>query len=280
LKKVLVTGANGFVGRSVVKCLLDRNVQVTCILREGNPDNNFWADKNVVMCLTQDIFEEDEDWYFNVFKDIDTIIHCAWYAKHGDYLHSEKNLSCLSGSLKLGKSASLAGVKRFIGIGSCAEYDIAHEVLDVFTPLKPLNLYAATKVSAYYCLSNYFINSSTQFAWCRLFYLYGEGEDSNRFVSSIKMHVMANKPIDLTDCSQIRDYLDIRIAGEKIVNVALGDLVGPVNICSGEKTVLRDLAVRVANEYGEESLLRFGLRKRNDFDPDIVVGIPYQSPKP
>ena len=58
-----------------------------------------------------------------------------------------------------------------------------------------------------------------------------------------------------------------------IVDVALGSRKGPVNICSGKPITVRELAERIADEFGRRDLLRFGARPDNPVDPPCVVGV-------
>jgi dTDP-6-deoxy-L-talose 4-dehydrogenase (NAD+) len=58
-----------------------------------------------------------------------------------------------------------------------------------------------------------------------------------------------------------------------IVEHALGSGQGPVNICSGTPVTVRELAERIADEYGRRDLLRFGARPDNLVDPPCVVGV-------
>ena len=111
------------------------------------------------------------------------------------------------------------------------------------------------------------------FAWCRLFYLYGEGEDLRRLVSYVRGRLQAGEPAELSSGSQVRDFLDVREAARMVVDVALGSLEGPVNICSGTAVTVRELAERIADEFGRRDLLRFGARPDNPVDPPCVVGI-------
>jgi dTDP-6-deoxy-L-talose 4-dehydrogenase (NAD+) len=80
----------------------------------------------------------------------------------------------------------------------------------------------------------------------------------------------------LTPGDQVRDFLDVREAADIIADVALGDVCGPVNVCSGVPVTVRALAERIADEYGRRDLLRFGARPYNDFDPPRVVGAPWR----
>ena len=112
-----------------------------------------------------------------------------------------------------------------------------------------------------------------EFAWCRLFYLYGEGEDERRLVPYLRAKLEAGKPAELSSGEQIRDYLDVGDAGRMIAEAALGPVQGPVNICSGIPVTIRQFAERIADEFGRRDLLRFGARPENLTDPPRVVGL-------
>ncbi len=222
---------------------------------------------------TQDLFAEQSYWWAEACKGVDMVIHCAWYAEPGKYLQSSKNIDCLIGTLNLAKGAAEARVRRFIGIGTCFEYDLILGVLSTDTALKPLTPYAAAKASAYMELSQYFSAEQIEFAWCRLFYLYGEGEDSRRLVPYIHEQLSSGEYAELTSGKQIRDFLDVKEAGAMIVKVALSNMQGAVNICSGVPITVRQLAEQIADEYSRRELLRFGTRPDNLIDPPCVVGI-------
>jgi nucleoside-diphosphate-sugar epimerase len=125
------------------------------------------------------------------------------------------------------------GVRRVVGVGTCAEYDLSQGMLPPDSPLNPQTLYAACKASAFQILGQLLPPAGVEFAWCRLFYLYGQGEDSRRLVPYLNQQLSQGEPVALTSGRQIRDFLDVREAGAMIADVALGDRQGPVNICSG-----------------------------------------------
>ena len=272
-KTVLLTGATGFVGRHVITNLLDRNIKVRAIVRKGK--KSFFKDKNfkIELIETDDLFKESVDWWVEQCKGIDTIIHVAWYAEPGKYLKSEKNIDCLIGSLNLAKGAIRAGIRRFIGIGTCFEYDLNFGNLSINTPLKPTTPYAAAKAGLYMLLSQLLSSQSIEFSWCRLFYLYGEGEDERRLVSYIHKQLSKCKKVDLSSGKQIRDFLDVAEVGRIIVDVSMGSQHGPINICSGIPITVRQLAEKIADEYGRRDLLNFGARPDNLVDPPRIVGV-------
>jgi dTDP-6-deoxy-L-talose 4-dehydrogenase (NAD+) len=201
------------------------------------------------------------------------LVHAAWYAEPGEYLTSSLNLACLAGTLNLAHAFAEVGGQRFVGVGTCAEYDLSVGVLTTGTPLAPNNLYAACKASAYQVLSCLFDPESVGFAWCRIFYLYGEGEDERRLMPYIRRQLAAGREVLLTRGEQVRDFLDVKDAARMIADVAQGKQQGAVNICSGEAVTVRELAERVADKYGRRELLRFGARPENLFDPPRVVGV-------
>ncbi|MBI5909549.1 MAG: NAD(P)-dependent oxidoreductase [Betaproteobacteria bacterium] len=269
----LLTGATGFVGRQVLQELGKRNCKVRLIVRDGSQSRIAQSNAIEAVIATADLWSESVAWCADVCRGVDSVIHAAWYAEPGQYLSSPKNLECLAGTLRLAQGASQAKVRRFVGVGTCFEYDLGAGYLSVATPLRPSTPYAAAKAAAFMALSQYLPQQGVEFAWCRLFYLYGEGEDDRRLVPYLRAKLSAGEPADLSSGSQIRDYLDVGEAGRMIVEHALGAEQGPVNICSGTPVTVRELAERIADEYGRRDLLRFGARPDNLVDPPCVVGL-------
>ncbi len=272
----LLTGATGFVGRQVLRALGEKGVRVRVVVRDGKQRQLAIVECVETVVTTPDLFAERADWWANVCKGVDTVIHVAWYAEPGKYLESSKNLDCLIGTLHLAKGATQAGVKRFIGIGTCFEYDLTGGILSVDTPLRPLTPYAGAKAASFMALSQWAPMQSIEFAWCRLFYLHGEGEDSRRLVPYLRSKLAAGEPAELTSGNQIRDFIDVREAGRIIAETALGHAQGVVNICSGIPITVRQLAESIADEYGRRDLLRFGARQDNLIDPPCVVGVKHR----
>ena len=272
MKRVLLTGCTGFVGAQIHRQLKDKGYYLRLVIREGTElelKSEVGSDELV---LTKDLFSQTTEWWEIVCDGISDVIHCAWYTEPGLYLQSEKNLDCLFGTLNLARGASRAGVSRFIGLGTCFEYAASNEPLKNNSPLNPLSLYAATKVSLYLVLSEYLKVQSINFLWCRLFYLYGDNEDTRRLVPYVREKLSKNEYVDLTSGNQIRDFLDVEEAAKKIINCFEKNIMGVQNICSGIETSVRTMVEKIADEYGRRDLLRFGVRSENLVDPSYVVG--------
>ena len=272
-QRILLTGATGFVGKQVLKAIQVQKATITLVVRPGWKEKIQNHEGIIDIFETKDLFAESSEWWEAKCKNIDIIIHLAWYAVPGKYLTSEVNIDCLSGTLNLVKGASAGGIKRFIGIGTCFEYDHIDGMLSTNTPIKPLSLYAASKAATYLVISQWLSQKNIEFVWCRLFYLYGEGERAERLVPYIRSKLENNQTAELTSGTQVRDYINVSEAGSMIASMAFNKVLGCANICSGIPITIRELAEQIADEYGKRELLRFGARPDNLVDPPCVVGI-------
>ena len=270
---VTLTGATGFIGSQILHNLLERGCSVRVLVRDPSRLHGVPARGALEVVHTPDLFAEVTDRLEELLEGSEILVHAAWHAEPGEYLTSPVNLACLTGTLNLASAFAAVGGKRFVGVGTCAEYDPSAGVMTTDTPLAPNTLYAACKASAFQVLRCFFGTEDVSFAWCRIFYLYGEGEDERRLVPYIRGQLEAGQEVLLTRGAQVRDFLDVKDAARMITEVSLGHQQGAVNICSGEAMTIRQLAERVADEYGRRELLRFGARPENIFDPPRVVGV-------
>lgn len=270
MTRVLVTGATGFVGRQVLHELRSQGAEVSVTLRPGKST----PDGIAAAHFTDDLFSEGPEFWSQACDGIDTVIHVAWYAEPGKYVNSSRNLSCMSGTIRMAEAAAAAGVKRLVGVGSCFEYDLDNGYLKTSTPLVPRTPYGAAKAGTYLALSRAMPILGVSFAWCRLFYLYGEGEDDRRLVPYLRRCFASGGAAELTSGQQIRDYMDVVEAGRRLAVVGLSSAEGVFNICSGIPITVEQMARRIAEEYGRADLLRLGARPDNPEDPPCVIGEP------
>lgn len=273
MTRVLLTGATGFVGTQVLRHLLAKGAQVTAVLRPDRP-----APIGVTPLRSPDLFAEPASFWADTCAGHDAVVHVAWYAEPGKYLHSPLNLDCLVGTLRLAQGAAAAGVRHFTGIGTCFEYDLSaaavlpHQPLTTHAPLAAATPYGSAKAATFMALTGNLPGMG--FAWCRLFYLFGQGEDPRRLVPYIHGRLAAGEPVELTSGRQLRDFLDVAEAGRQIAEVSLRGLTGPLNICSGLPVTIAALAARIAESYGRPDLIRLGARPDSADDPAYVVGVP------
>lgn len=272
MKRVLLTGASGFVGINILKRLIKESVYIRTVARNPSKLSNY--KKHIDIIYTNDLFTESKESLMGILDDIDTVIHCAWFMDHGVNINSEKNINCLQGSIRLAQSCKTAGVSKFIGIGTCYEYDQAVMVMNTHCPLRPSNLYGSCKASLFFTLFNYFQNTNITFLWCRLFNLYGDNENVNRLFPHLKQKLEQNEIVHLTKGAQIRDYLHIDDAVLQILKAISDNRSGPVNICSGIPITVKQFCINIAHNYGKEYLLKFNSKPLKNNEPYCIVGVP------
>jgi nucleoside-diphosphate-sugar epimerase len=268
--RVLLSGPTGFLGQQVLKALQASGIDTRLIVRSGG---RTLAKSNTNSTIqTKDLFSESPQWLEQVCEGIDTIIHCAWYVEAGKYLRSDRNMDCMTGTLNFAKAAVRAGVRRFVGIGTCLEYQASDSQLTVDNFLAPRTPYAAAKAATYMVLSQYLAEHKVEFAWCRVFNLFGENEDPNRLFPYVHSQLKSGKCAYLTSGNQIRDYLDVKVAGKMIADIATSQRQGAINICSGRPITVRQLVEELADHYNARHLLHFGAKPENPDELPFIWG--------
>jgi len=271
--RILLTGSTGFVGRHVLRSLLSLDFNVTITLRRGQ-----LPPEGVSVIWSDDLFSEPLEFWIGACDRVDAVIHVAWYVEHGLYLHSELNLRCLEGTLRLFSGAMHANVAHFQGIGSCMEYDLFTPelmnkmLLSTNSPLNPTTVYGGAKASAYLTISR--VQCEMTVAWSRLFYLFGEGESSERLVPYLRSSFINGEAVQLKYGQAYRDFMDVRHAARQIASVTANAISGPLNICSGKAVTIFEFARTLAEEFGREELVRMDYPQNECLEPSFVVGSP------
>lgn len=265
--KVLVTGGTGFVGGAIRQVLTEQGISVKLLVRKKV--TTFF---NEELEITSDVFDLKVFEWVELLKDVDKVIHCAWYVNHSDYLVSTENIKCMTGTLELVKAIATQKDCTFIGLGTCFEYDLSEGLLSPETTENPNCLYAECKLAVKRLSWKLLEKSSSTIIWARLFYLYGDGEQSNRLYASVMEAVKRNQSVALTHGNQVRDYLQIDDAA-RLVCALIHD-EGPskvVNICSEKGQTIKEF---LKSKIHKDSwhLLKFGMRNENLIDPPIIIG--------
>lgn len=264
--RVLVTGANGFVGAHLVRALSDRGGLVVHAL-DRTPAS---APAGGVTFHQVDL--ADHAAIERVVSQVrpELCIHAAWYAEPGKYLESPLNLGLVSATLNLAECLVRAECKRLVGVGTCFEYDTSLGWLSESSATAPRFLYAACKLATFGALDAYTRGTSMTFAWARLFYLYGPGEAKTRLVPSIMDALREGKIAEVTEGEQVRDFLHVSDVASALVAVAMSTLSGPVNIASGVPVTVRALVTEIARLCNAEDRVKFGAVPYRPQDPMFV----------
>lgn len=274
-KKILITGASGFIGKNLVNEFIDKNYNVTVILRKKN--KSLFKSKKIKYIFSNNLFIEKKNWWKKKLKNIDVVIHLAWEAKPPKYQSSRKNFVCLNGSLNIALAALELKIKKFIGIGTCFEYDIQkNKKLSIKTSLNPKTIYASSKASLYLLLKNIFHNSSTTFVWTRLFYVFGKGDHKAKLIPYIKNQIKLNINININNPNKIKDYINVNEVCRRIRKISTTNrkTKNVYNICSGKGQTIKELVKKISIESNYKfKKITYKKIKTRSFDPNYVVGI-------
>ena len=272
MSHILVTGGSGFVGRELVRWLISSGHSVRVVSRQLSIPV-----ADVELHHTEDLFAADEKELESHLTGVDCVVHLGWYVNPNDYIVSDKNWDCLSGSIRLGLVARRMEIGHFVGIGTCIEYERTNEFRELTTPLRPDTTYGAAKASLYLSLAQIFKESGTEFAWCRLFFLHGQDQNSSRLVPRMKSDIERGVVSDIGDPSESRDYLEVTEAARRIGRVVDKKLSGAFNVCSGTAVSALELFEQFATQMDRLDLVE---AVRSTLGPDTasksqrIVGVP------
>jgi nucleoside-diphosphate-sugar epimerase len=252
-KKVLLTGASGLIGKEAIKPLLNAGFEVFAILRTTS---SFREKQTNVHWIKSDLFN-DED-IQKICRDIrpEYLLHFAWYTGK-DCLTSELNYKLEQASLKMLEIFYKNGGLRAVYAGTCVEYEFKNIPLKEDSSLNPSTLYAICKNALREQAELYAKKRNFSFGWGRIFYVLGHQEHEHRLLSYIINSLINNKIALIKSGPLIRDYMYTLDIAEAFVKFLDSDVLGCVNICSGEGITIRSLALNVAEKLGMVDLLDF-----------------------
>jgi nucleoside-diphosphate-sugar epimerase len=258
--RVLLTGATGFIGSQVARVLVTAGCDVQALVRPGASRDRIADLEGRLVTIEGDLASiADADVLGRIAPEV--CIHLAWYAEPGRYLHAvSQNLASLRTSLDLVEALAATGCRRLVAAGTCAEYGFpaGGTPLDELTPVRPATPYARAKAALYLAAQDVAAQAGMEFAWARLFFLYGPWEQPARIVPSAILACLRGEPFPATAGEQVRDYLHVADAAAALWEVAASGLLGPVNVCSGEGMTLRSVIEAVEAATGSWGTIRYG----------------------
>lgn len=262
MKRVVVTGGSGFVGRATLHPLVLAGFDVHCIGRSAVAG---------VTSHEIDLLAGDPSRLLAAIAPTH-LLHLSWYAEPGKFWNAPENLDWVAASLRLARGFASAGGTRLVAAGSCAEYDWHHALLDErSTPIAPTTLYGAAKAGLHAMLERAAPLLGISLAWGRVFFPYGPGERSARLLPDVIDAVAAGRRVACSDGVQARDFMHVDDVAGGLVALLDSQVTGPVNIASGMARPLREIVGSAARLAGDASLVDWGARPRQPGEPDMMA---------
>jgi len=269
MKRVLVTGASGFIGRACIGPLVSRGFEVHAVARtavRGADARAVWHHHDLLAPGA-------------AARVVDAVrpthlLHLAWYAVPAKYWTAPENVDWVAASVALARAFDRAGGRRFVGAGSCAEYASADGDCDErSTPLAPATLYGTCKHAVHRVVAA-LAEGRFSCAWGRIFFLYGPHEDPSRLVPSVIGALLAGRDALCTAGTQVRDFMHVEDVADAFAALLDSDVEGAVNIASGRPARIAEVVLSIARQMNAESLVRFGARPIPEGElPSITASI-------
>lgn len=271
MKRVLVTGATGFVGQHVIPQLLERGYEVTAVARNETVARNFsWFNRvDFVACDIHD----PNDCPVGRFGQLESIVHLAWpgLPNYRALSHFEENLLA---DYRFLKRMLEGGGAHLLITGTCFEYGLQSGPLSENMPTAPNNPYALAKDTLRKFL--HFAQQQNDFTlqWARLFYMYGPGQNKNSLLAQLDRAIDNGESVfNMSGGEQLRDYLSVETVASRLVTLLeYPNWNGVVNICSGDPISVRHLVELHVKKRGVKIKLNLGYYPYVDYEPMAFWG--------
>ncbi len=262
--KVLVTGANGYLGKGVVKQLLDDGVEV--IATDLKCD---FIDKRATVVLGN-IFEMEDP--YEELKHPEVVLHMAW--RDGFIHNSINHINDLPLHVSFLSKIIKSGIKRLAVMGTMHEIGFYEGCVTDQTPCNPESLYGISKNALRRIVQIECQNNGVVLQWLRAFYIVGNTSDgASVFSKIVQANNLGTKEFPFTLGLNQYDFLDYPVFCKYVAGcVEQEKIKGIINICSGKPEKLADRVERFITENKYHISLVYGAFPERSYDSKAIWG--------
>lgn len=262
--KVLVTGANGYLGKGVVKRFLDEGVEVV-----ATDYRDELIDKRATI-ITGNLFELEDP--YSYFGKPDVVLHMAW--RDGFVHKSINHIYDLPKHYNFLCKMADAGVKQIACMGSMHEIGFYEGSINESTPCNPQSLYGVSKNALRRLLEMKCGETKCIFQWLRGFYIVGNTEDGSSVFSKIVQAAhKGQKTFPFTMGLNQFDFLNYDVFCKYVVDtIEQNEINGIINICSGRPMSLANRVESFIKENNFDIELEYGKFPDRPYDSKAIWG--------
>ena len=268
-KKVIVSGATGFIGQHLIPILLKDGYEVLAISRNQKRAEFLPWFKDVKF-ISYDFHSDKQITKVEGFRGL---IHLAWQdlPNYDSSIHVKKNLPC---SYRFIDSLLDKGVNQVLIAGTCFEYGLKSGAISSSSTTEPTTQYAIAKDTLRKKLTLLSFKKDFNLQWARIFYMFGKGQNSNSIISQLDFAIKNNQKVfHMSGGEQLRDYLPVEKASEKLSNLYKSGNKGIFNICSGKPISIRNLVESYIEKKNSNIIPKYGYYPYSVYEPMQFWGI-------
>lgn len=264
-KKILVTGAAGYIGRHVVKEFLNMGHHVIANdLAYKGVDERAEFSNISIWSGDKNIYEE--------MGHPDILVHLAW--RDGFIHNSPAHMMDLSNHVTFLQNMIDGGLPMLTVMGSMHEIGYWEGEIDENTPCNPLSMYGVAKNALRQAMLLYVKDKNVKFHWLRGFYIYGDDVYGSSIFSKIVQAVEdGKKEFPFTTGKNKYDFIHISELAEQITRASIQDKYnGIINVCSGTKVSLAEQVTKYIEDHQYDIQLKYGAFPDRPYDSPEVWG--------
>lgn len=264
--KVLVTGANGYIGRHVVKALIDRGAEViACDIHTDEIDSR-------AKCKELNIFAPPEGNIFEILGSPDVCLHMAW--RNGFVHNAATQMGDLSAHYNFLVAMTDCGLKQLAVMGTMHEVGYWEGAIDENTPCNPISMYGIAKDALRRAMILYTTQKSCILQWLRCYYILGDDKKNNSiFCKLLKATEEGQKTFPFTTGKNKYDFLMVdELARQIACTIMQNEVSGIINCCSGKPVSLADCVERFIKDNNLDIKLEYGAFPERPYDSPCIYG--------
>lgn len=267
VKIAVVSGSTSFIGSGLIEKLVAEQVKVYALCRFGS--KNMWRlPKDPLVVLVD--YDMESMHTVSLEESCDVFYHLAWSTgEKNDFYLQNKNVTYTLDAIHLAKKL---GCTRFLFAGSQAEYGLANVPLSQNTPCFPVTGYGMAKLCAGQMGREEAKKLGIEFLYARILSVYGEKDNPNTLYSYLCRCFQEGISPELTDCTQIWDYLPIEICSAILWKLSMVPHWERIYVIgSGEGKPLKEFVLRLRDRISPDAEILFGVKEQPKQTPSLLM---------